>query len=91
MSKVRTEELVTVTSQQVSGYKQKKSDLTGLENKEICFLDRDSKMVTTVLSISEYTEKEEVKVVSACVLCISYIEIRIEPPIKIKKLKKRVS
>ena len=42
-------------------------------------------MVTTVLSISEYAEKEEVKVVSAWVLCISYIEIRIEPPIKIKK------
>ena len=57
--------------------------LAGLEYKKICFLDRDSKMVTTVLSISEYAEKEEVKVVSACVLCISYIEIRIEPPIKI--------
>ena len=39
-------------------------------------------MVTTVLSISEYAEKEEVKVVSACVLCISYIEIRVELPIK---------
>lgn len=48
-------------------------------------------MVTTVLSISEYAEKEEVKVVCACVLCISYIEIRIEPPIKIKKKKALVS
>lgn len=72
MSEVGTEELVAVLVSRLLATSNRKLILNGLENKEICCPNSGSKMGTAVLSISEYHPKDTEKVVSFCVLCISY-------------------